>query len=215
MPISLLLLAGYTAVVAALADSPTCETLAAGTCWANKKGKIRHKTTSNSTTASGADVCCPACAAEPKCVAWTYIPTKDSGKPPGCDLYENNGPLHQKKDGCASGTYPKGPTPAPAPSNPTPAPPSAPTGTHNILFIIDESTDSRAYFTGNNGQRAESPMELPNLARLMKEGTSFNNTYVHVPVCCPSRGTIAAGRFQHRIPHMQTNPDTGLFVRGS
>jgi arylsulfatase A-like enzyme len=83
------------------------------------------------------------------------------------------------------------------------------------LFIIDESTDSRAYFVGNKGQREETPMQLPNLARLMKEGTSFNNTYVHVPVCCPSRATIASGRFQHRIPHMQTGPETGLHVNGA
>jgi hypothetical protein len=233
--------------VAECIQNTTCSIMPTNTCWSNTPGKIKHVTTNASSRPSGADVCCPACAAESKCVSWTYIPVRVNGNP-GCNLYKNNvrwiiiqlnpyshssfnssflsssyapqGPIKHSGDGCASGTFPKGPTPAPAPTPPkpqqsTPGPPVRPTGTHNILFIIDESTDSRAYFVGNKGQREETPMQLPNLARLMKEGTSFNNTYVHVPVCCPSRTTIAAGRFQHRIQHMQTNPDTGLHVNGA
>ena len=58
-------------------------------------------------------------------------------------------------------------------------------------------------------------MHLPTLERLMKEGTSFNNTYVQAPVCCVSRTSIASGRFPHRIPHTQRKPDTGLHVNGA
>eukprot|EP01147_Barroeca_monosierra_P003495 gene3495-6122_t len=74
----------------------------------------------------------------------------------------------------------------------------------NILFVIDESTDAKAYFVENE---EDAPMDLPNLRRLMREGTSFMQHYVQAPVCCPSRASTWSGR--------QVNPDTGLFVKGA
>jgi len=82
-------------------------------------------------------------------------------------------------------------------------------GPPNILFIIDESTSSRAYAMG----AAEGPpMPLPNLSKLMAQGVSFNQTYVSAPVCCPNRASIWSGRHAHNIPHV--GPDTGELVHG-
>ena len=80
-------------------------------------------------------------------------------------------------------------------------------GTSNILLIIDESTDGRAYFPGQTP-----PMPIPNLQRVMREGMTFNFTFVPSPVCCPSRAALWSGKNIHDIPHTQP---TGLFVRGA
>eukprot|EP00043_Microstomoeca_roanoka_P002730 m.39995 g.39995 ORF g.39995 m.39995 type:complete len:549 (-) comp11678_c0_seq1:123-1769(-) len=82
----------------------------------------------------------------------------------------------------------------------------------NILFVIDESTDAKAYFVENPDK---APMDLPHLRRLMNEGTSFQQHYVQAPVCCPSRASTWSGRHPHRLPHMQVNPSTGLLVNGA
>ena len=55
-------------------------------------------------------------------------------------------------------------------------------------------------------------MPIPNLQKLMREGVTFNWTYVSSPVCCPSRAAIWSGRHVHDIPHAQSG--TNLAVRG-
>ena len=78
----------------------------------------------------------------------------------------------------------------------------------NVLLLIDESTDGRAYFAGQTP-----PMPIPNLQRLMREGVTFNWTYAASPVCCPSRAALWSGRHAHDVPHAQ--PLTNLPVRGA
>ena len=41
----------------------------------------------------------------------------------------------------------------------------------------------------------------------------FDAHYVQAPVCCPSRSSLWAGRFPHKIPHKQVKNE-GLLVRG-
>eukprot|EP00052_Salpingoeca_macrocollata_P015252 m.121391 g.121391 ORF g.121391 m.121391 type:complete len:533 (-) comp19621_c0_seq3:129-1727(-) len=82
----------------------------------------------------------------------------------------------------------------------------------NLLFLIDESTDAKAYFIGKED---EAPMELPNLRRIQRNGVSFMQNYVQAPVCCPSRASVWSGRQNHKIPHTQHNKYGDLFVAGA
>ncbi|EDQ87638.1 uncharacterized protein MONBRDRAFT_27030 [Monosiga brevicollis MX1] len=87
----------------------------------------------------------------------------------------------------------------------------------NILFVIDESTDAKAYFAKNP---EKAPMPLPNLrvpAHVM------NSYHYHVrrqsafflPDASPCMLSQPNFDLIHHIPHQQTNPSTGLFVTGA
>ena len=69
----------------------------------------------------------------------------------------------------------------------------------NIVFLIDESTDGRTYREGF------APVQIPNVRKLAAKGVQFDAHYVNAPVCCPSRSSIWAGRYPHKIPHQQVH----------
>ena len=62
----------------------------------------------------------------------------------------------------------------------------------NILFIF---TDEQRYDTMTAyGNRA---IQTPNLDRLARQSTVFEQTYVTQPVCTPSRSTLLTGLWPH------------------
>ena len=40
-------------------------------------------------------------------------------------------------------------------------------------------------------------VQTPNLDRIASSGTRFANAYASSPLCCPSRATLACGRYPH------------------
>lgn len=70
---------------------------------------------------------------------------------------------------------------------------------HNIVFLIDESTDGRSYRPDFR------PMHLTNIRKLTAEPqvVQFDTHYVTAPVCCVSRASIWSGRYPHQIKHLQ------------
>jgi len=68
----------------------------------------------------------------------------------------------------------------------------------NFLFMHDESTDGRTYFH-------DSIVPIPNIRKLQERGVFFQNHYVNVPICCPSRASMWAGRQPHNIPHIHND----------
>ena len=61
----------------------------------------------------------------------------------------------------------------------------------NILFI---TTD---YQAGEDIPGNTSVLQMPNLAKLMLEGATFQNHYSVAPVCIPSRYSIISGMYPH------------------
>lgn len=62
----------------------------------------------------------------------------------------------------------------------------------NIIFII---TDQQRYETI---QALGYPyMDTPNLDRLVREGTSFSNSFITAPSCAPSRASLFTGMYPH------------------
>ena len=61
----------------------------------------------------------------------------------------------------------------------------------NILFI---TTD---YQAGDDIPGITSVLQMPNLAKLMREGATFQNHYSVAPVCIPSRYSIISGMYPH------------------
>lgn len=64
----------------------------------------------------------------------------------------------------------------------------------NIVFIQAESLDGRAL-----GYMHEPGAHTPNLDRLAREGTVFEQTYCNSPQCCPSRSSMWAGRYVWQV----------------
>jgi arylsulfatase K len=52
---------------------------------------------------------------------------------------------------------------------------------------------------------------IPHIRELMSTGANFVNAYANVPICCPSRASVWAGREGHNMPH-ETN---GIKVNGA
>jgi len=59
----------------------------------------------------------------------------------------------------------------------------------NILFIL---SDQHRY--DSVGYSRDYPVLTPHLDRLSAEGTSFTNAYTPIPLCCPARQSLLAGR---------------------
>eukprot|EP00035_Acanthoeca_spectabilis_P008232 m.150745 g.150745 ORF g.150745 m.150745 type:complete len:568 (+) comp14270_c0_seq4:127-1830(+) len=75
----------------------------------------------------------------------------------------------------------------------------------NFVFLHDESTDGRLYLPESTA------VPIPNIRSLQARGVTFDNHYVNVPICCPSRGSMWSGRQPHNVPHMHN----GIAIRGA
>ncbi len=64
----------------------------------------------------------------------------------------------------------------------------------NLLFIC--SDEHQAAATGCYGNPI---VQTPHLDRLAAGGTRFDNAYTNCPICVPSRGSLATGRYVHDI----------------
>jgi len=64
----------------------------------------------------------------------------------------------------------------------------------NLLLILSDQ-HSRRVFRSYGNQVAHTP----NLDALAARGTRFTNAYCQTPICVPSRGSIATGRYAHQI----------------
>ncbi|HEY9827824.1 MAG TPA: sulfatase [Stenomitos sp.] len=70
----------------------------------------------------------------------------------------------------------------------------------NILFILADDLDKEAI------------AYMPNLqALLVKQGLSFQNAFVSVSLCCPSRSTILCGNYSHNTGIKSNGPIKGGF----
>lgn len=70
----------------------------------------------------------------------------------------------------------------------------------NLLWLHVESTDGRLYQEG-------SPVPIPNIRAVQRDGVNFKNTYANIPICCPSRASVWTGRHPHRLPHTMNGID--------
>jgi arylsulfatase A-like enzyme len=58
-----------------------------------------------------------------------------------------------------------------------------------VILILTDDLDAQLL--------AEHSADYPNLRELAAEGTTFENTFVTDPMCCPSRATILRGQYAH------------------
>ncbi len=59
----------------------------------------------------------------------------------------------------------------------------------NVILLLTDDLDARLL--------EEHPADYPNLRELAAEGTTFENSFVTDPLCCPSRATILRGQYAH------------------
>ncbi|EWH10726.1 sulfatase [Catenovulum agarivorans DS-2] len=76
----------------------------------------------------------------------------------------------------------------------------------NILWIItdDQRPDSVSYYNQQVFGSKNSPLghvESPNIDKLASEGVLFTKAFTNSPVCGPSRGSMATGRYPFRNGH--------------
>src|SRR5512137_1353511 len=64
---------------------------------------------------------------------------------------------------------------------------------HILFILVDQMTP---FMIGPYGQRAAI---TPNLDRLARSGTVFENAYCNAPLCVPSRMSMFAGRLPNAI----------------
>jgi choline-sulfatase len=64
----------------------------------------------------------------------------------------------------------------------------------NLLFILSDQHARRVL-----GCYGNTVAQSPNLDALAARGTQFTNAYCQTPICVPSRGSIATGRYSHQI----------------
>ena len=69
-----------------------------------------------------------------------------------------------------------------------------------LIFMSDQHTP---YFSGWMGHN----VDTPNLDRLCREGTRFDESYTACPLCVPARMAMMSGQYPHRIG-VFTNFDT-------
>jgi len=74
----------------------------------------------------------------------------------------------------------------------------------NVIFVL---TDDQGW--GDFAAAGHPYMKTPNLDRLAREGTRFDNFYVSSPVCAPSRVAFMTGHFpaRHNAHHIYFNPE--------
>merc|ERR1719443_1061541 len=61
----------------------------------------------------------------------------------------------------------------------------------NVLFIL---TDDQDVMLGSFD--ADGPMQETR-KRILENGVWFQNSFCHVPICCPSRASLITGRYMH------------------
>ncbi|GKY90757.1 hypothetical protein MPSEU_000048600 [Mayamaea pseudoterrestris] len=72
----------------------------------------------------------------------------------------------------------------------------------NILLLLTDDQDVVL----------EGTKYMPRLRQLMaKQGTTFNNFFVHTPVCCPSRASILSGRYLHNMAMTDNSIDGNCY----
>ncbi len=72
----------------------------------------------------------------------------------------------------------------------------------NIVFILTDDLDYA------------SAQKMPEIGALLREeGTSFENTFVSHPICCPSRATILTGLYDHNHDVRTNSPPDGGFEK--
>ncbi len=59
----------------------------------------------------------------------------------------------------------------------------------NVVLILADDLDARLL--------QEHSANYPNLRKLADQGTTFENTFITDPLCCPSRATILRGQYAH------------------
>ncbi len=75
-----------------------------------------------------------------------------------------------------------------------PATPGKPT---NVLILM--SDEHNPFYSSPYGDPYHTGIQTPNMARLARMGTVFENTYCPSPLCAPSRGAFVSGRWVHDI----------------
>ncbi|CAO3629163.1 unnamed protein product [Cunninghamella blakesleeana] len=74
----------------------------------------------------------------------------------------------------------------------------------NIIFI----------FTDDQDARLNSIDYMPNLQKhLVKQGTTYQNHYATIAVCCPSRVSLLRGQYSHNTNITDVNPPYGGYTR--
>ena len=132
--------------------------------------------------------CCSECAASSNCDIWVYTSTPKQGKTT-CKLCSRDG-NHVFEVGAVSGgriPFPPAPAPTPQPA-PAPIPPSS--RSPNIIVLLTDDQDLVL------GSMAAMPYTREILVGI-DGAINFTNFRVNTPVCCPSRATLLAGRYNH------------------
>jgi len=74
----------------------------------------------------------------------------------------------------------------------------------NFVWLHVESTDGRTYLDD-----MADVVPIPNIRSLKNRGAHFVNTYANIPICCPSRASMWAGRHAHNMPHEHNGMSVG------
>ena len=134
--------------------------------------------------------CCSKCAASSNCYIWVYTATPQQGKAL-CKLCSQDGD-HVFEVGAVSGgrlPFPPAPRPTPYPA-PAPVPPPPSSFAPNIIVLLTDDQDLVL------GSMAAMPYTRKTLVGT-DGAINFTNFRVNTPVCCPSRATLLAGRYNH------------------
>ena len=131
---------------------------------------------------STAPDCCAACAADPRCDAWTLDATAV------CRAKQGATPRPSAGSPAVSGVVARAPTPAPT-QPPTPGPPlPPPPAAKNVLFIVVD--DLRP----NLGCYGHAFMRTPHIDALAATSLRFSRAYAQYSFCAPSRNSFMTGR---------------------
>ena len=87
----------------------------------------------------------------------------------------------------------------------------APSGAHvteqrppNIVVIMADDLDETTL------RDAESRGWLPHIAELRARGTTFDNSFVPLSLCCPSRSSFLTGLYPHNTGVLSNNSETAV-----